>query len=96
MVTKKRLYSESCHFLVLAGVPYKCDQCSTIRRTLKEDQPLRLLMNLFFYHFNRVRSIKCECSKLDIVNNLFLHEHAESSFNLWGDLTDHMLLKVDF
>ena len=26
---------------------------SSIVRTLEEDQPLRLLMNLLFYHFNR-------------------------------------------
>ena len=26
---------------------------ATIVRTLKEDQPLRLLLNLLFYHFNR-------------------------------------------
>ena len=61
-----------------------------IVRTLREEQPLRLLLNLLFYHFNRseptyksqriallhviaaVQSIKCECSKLDIDNNLFL------------------------
>ena len=27
MVTRKRLYSESCHFL--AGIPYKYNQCHT-------------------------------------------------------------------
>ena len=56
-------------------------------RTLGEDQPLRLLLNLHLYHFNRseptqktqsiklvdvtAASINCECSKLDIDNNLF-------------------------
>ena len=29
MVTRKRLYSESWHFLVLAGLPYKYNQCHT-------------------------------------------------------------------
>ena len=27
MVTRKRLYSESYHFLALAGIPYKYNQC---------------------------------------------------------------------
>ena len=52
---------------------------------MKEEQPLRLLLNLLFDHFNRseptheaascnccVQSIKRECSELDIVNNLSL------------------------
>ena len=56
----------------------------TIVRTLREDQPLRLLLNLLFYHYNcseptyksqrincRMQLIECECSKLDIDNNLF-------------------------
>ena len=29
MVTRKRLHSESCHFLALAGIPYKYNQCHT-------------------------------------------------------------------
>ena len=29
MVTRKRLYSESCHFLALAGITYKYNQCHT-------------------------------------------------------------------
>ena len=29
MVTRKRLYSESCHFLALAGILYKYDQFYT-------------------------------------------------------------------
>ena len=29
MVTRKRLYSESCYFGALAGIPYKCKQCHT-------------------------------------------------------------------
>ena len=29
MVTRKQLYSESCHFLALAGIPYKYNQCHT-------------------------------------------------------------------
>ena len=29
MVTRKRLYSESCHFLALAGILYKYDQFHT-------------------------------------------------------------------
>ena len=28
-VTRKRFYSESCQFLVLASIPYKRDQCHT-------------------------------------------------------------------
>ena len=62
-----------------------------IVRALKEDQPLRLLLNLLFYHFNRseptshkaprcncrVQSIKCECSELDIDNNFFLGEISQ-------------------
>ena len=30
IVTLKLLYSEGCHFLALAGIPYKCNQCHTI------------------------------------------------------------------
>ena len=30
MVTRKQLYSESCHFLALTGIPYKYKQCHTI------------------------------------------------------------------
>ena len=40
-----------------------------------------------------MQSIKRE---LDILNNLFLHERVEMLFNFWGDLTDHILLKVNF
>ena len=29
MVTRKRLYSEGWHFLALAGIPYKYNQCHT-------------------------------------------------------------------
>ena len=29
MVTRKRLYYESCHFLALSGIPYKYNQCHT-------------------------------------------------------------------
>ena len=29
MVTRKRLCSESCHFLALAGLPYEYNQCRT-------------------------------------------------------------------
>ena len=29
MVTRKRLYSESCHFLALSGTPYKYNQFHT-------------------------------------------------------------------
>ena len=34
MLTRKQLYSESCHFLALAGIPYKYDQCHTTLRGL--------------------------------------------------------------
>ena len=30
MVTRKRVYFESCHLLALAGIPYKYNQCHTI------------------------------------------------------------------
>ena len=30
MVTGKQLYFESCHFLALAGIPYRYNQCHTI------------------------------------------------------------------
>ena len=34
-------------------------------RTLREDQPPRLLLNLFFYHFNRSKPThKSQCIKL--------------------------------
>ena len=37
----------------------------SIVRTLKEDQPLRLLLNLLFYHFNRSElTYKFQCVKL--------------------------------
>ena len=29
MVIRKRLYSESCHFLALTSIPYKYNQCHT-------------------------------------------------------------------
>ena len=32
---------------------YETKSSSTIVRALREDQPLRLLLNLLFYHFNR-------------------------------------------
>ena len=40
-------------------------------------------------------AIKRGCSKLDTVNNLFLQQ-VDRSFNLWEDLIDHILLKVNF
>ena len=60
---------------------------TSIGSTLKEDQPLRLLLNLFFHHFNLkcnccIQSIKHECFKLDIVDISGLYEHVEGLFNL--------------
>ena len=38
---------------------------ATIVRTLREDQPLRLLLNLLFYHFNHSEpTYKSQCIKL--------------------------------
>ena len=42
----------------------ECFSCLIVR-TLKEDQPLRLLLSLLFYHFNRSEpTYKSQCLKL--------------------------------
>ena len=74
-----------------------------IIRTLKEDQPLRLLLNLLFYHFNRSDpTYKSQRIKLSNVTAAFnqlnvnaLNKIFITSFS-WGDLTDCISLKVDF
>ena len=46
-------------FVVCRNIAYTSSQienaciAATIVRTLREEQPLRLLLNLLFYHFNR-------------------------------------------
>ena len=48
--------------------PNSCECTHTIVRTLKDDQPLRLLLNLLFYHFNRSElTYKSQCIKLQDV-----------------------------
>ena len=69
-----------------------------IVRTLTDDQPLRLLLNLLFYHFNRSEpTYKSQHIKLpDIIAEWnLLNVNALNkiliiifSFNLGGDLTD--------
>ena len=56
----------------------------TIGCTLKEDQPLRLPLNLFFYRFNRSESTyKSQRIKLlDIITVSI----AEKCFDIWGIL----------
>ena len=78
-----------------------CQDC--IVRTLKEDQPLRLLLNLPFYHVNRSeptyksQGIKlldviavCNRPNVNALNKIF------TTIFLGGDLTDCILLKADF
>ena len=68
-----------------------------------EDQPLRLLLNLLFYHFNRseptyksqhikLLDVIAACNQLNVnvLNKILI------IFFLGGDLTDCILLKVDF
>ena len=50
-----------------------------------------------------VQSVKPECSKLDIVNNVTDFKMFQGCMNMWkghlifwGDLTDHVLLKTNF
>ena len=74
-----------------------------IARTLKEDQPLRLLLNLLFYHFNRSEpTYKSQRIKLpDVIaacNQLNVNAVNKISITIFlgGDLTDCIILKVDF
>ena len=71
--------------------------------TLKEDQPLRLLLNLLFYHFNRseptyksprinLLGVMASISNQSNVNAL--NKISVTMFSL-GDLTDCIILKVD-
>ena len=71
----------------------------TIVGRLKEDQPLRLLLNLLFYQISRSKpTYKSQRIKLPDETTACnqLSEHVERSFNLGGDLTDHILLKINF
>ena len=72
-------------------------------RTLKEAQPLRLLLNLLFYHFNGSEPMyKSQRIKLlDVIaacNQLNVNALNQISITIfsWGDLTDCILLKVNF
>ena len=47
-----------CHYMQIVQVVTKV-------RTLKEDQPLRLLLNLLFYHFNRSEPTNV-CNQLNV------------------------------
>ena len=71
------------------------EKINSIVRTLKEDQPLRLLLNLLFYHFNRCEpsyksqrikplAVIATCNQLN-VNNL---NQISMTIFLGGDLTD--------
>ena len=38
--------------LIMIVTSFLCSKCNIVR-ALREEQPLRLLLNLLFYHFNR-------------------------------------------
>ena len=76
---------------------------NNIVRTLKEEQPLRLLLNLLFYHFNRSEpTYKSQSiTLLNVIascNQLNLNALTKISITtfLGGDLADCILFKVTF
>ena len=72
--------------------------------TLKEDQPLRLSLNLLFYYFTRsepnyksqrikLLDIIVACNELNVKCSKL---DINNNFFLGGDFTDCILLKVNF
>ena len=72
---------------VFLNFPFVCQNISIVR-TLKEDQLLRLLLNLLFYHFNLSEpTYKSQCIKLlDVIascnqSNVNAHVSLETECN---------------